>query len=215
MGSKRNRNFILHEIIPQIIQLPWHAFSFSCLLGSPSSWMTDHAHTSNAISWVFTAQILSEFKLIWHILQTDLVFIQQTIAHEGHPKRLGRSFWSVLRGQIYLLLLWNVLEQALGPWQFFYFFSQLSAVNIFVFVWSDQWNSHWKKKNLNFILLLEFFFLSVPSKPTRKFHRPEKTVVVSSERSILYIVLYYRVEDMNPLPIKARSACLWLKLLKA
>lgn len=128
MGSKRNRNFILHEIIPQIIQLPWHAFSFSCLLGSPSSWMTDHAHTSNAISWVFTAQILSELKLIWHILQTDLVFIQQTIAHEGHPKRLDRSFWSVLRGQIYLLLLWNVLEQALGPWPFFIiFFSALSC----------------------------------------------------------------------------------------
>lgn len=49
--------------------------------------MTDHAHTSHAISWVFTAQILSELKLIWHILQTDLVFIQQTIAHKGHPQQ--------------------------------------------------------------------------------------------------------------------------------
>lgn len=64
-------------------------------------------------------------------------------------------------------------------------------------------------------LYLAFRVFSFPSKPTRKFHRPEKTVVVSWDRSILYIVLYYRVEDTNPLPIKARSACLWLKHLKA
>lgn len=174
--------------------------------------MTDHAHTSNAISWVFTAQILSELKLIWHILQTDLVFIQQTIAHEGHPqKNRPLILIGVKRANIFVITLecigasFGTLAHSPPP---------LSPVNIFVFVWSDQWKSHRKKEKSKLYLA---FSASppLPSKPTRKFHRAEKTAVVGWERSILYIVLYYGVEDTNPLPIKVRSACLWLKLLKA
>lgn len=119
-----------------------------------------------------------------------------------------------VKGANIFVITLECIGASFGTLAIFFLFPPLSAVNIFVFVWSDQWNSHWKKKNLNFILPLEFF-LSLPPKPTRKFHRPEKTLVVSWERSILYIVLYYRVEDTNPLLIKARSACLWLKLLRA
>lgn len=87
--QKPHRHFKLDQIIP----FPWHIFFSSrllyCSTTIPTFWMTDHAHTSHAISWVFTAQILSELKLIWHILQTDLVFIQQTIAHKGRPQKTG------------------------------------------------------------------------------------------------------------------------------
>lgn len=147
MLSKRNRNCITDKIIPQIIQLPWHAFSFSCLFCSPSSWMTDHAHTSNAISWVFTAQILSDLKLIWHILQTDLVFIQQTIAHEGHPQKTRPLIWIVVkRANIFVITMECIGCSQSKLWDSGNFFLP-SAVNIFVFVWSDQWNPHRKKKN--------------------------------------------------------------------
>lgn len=159
MLSKRNGNCISDKIIPQIIQLPWRAFSFSCLLCSPSSWMTDHAHASNAISWVFTAQILSDLKLIWHILQTDLVFIQQTIAHEGHPQRTRPLILIVVkRANIFVITIECIGCSQSKLWDSGNFFFLPSAVNIFVFVWSDQWNPHRKKKNINFILPLAFSF---------------------------------------------------------
>lgn len=205
MLSKRNRNFISDKIIPQIIQLPWQAFSFSCLHCSPSSWMTGHAHTSNAISWVFTAQILSELKLIWHILQTDLVFIQQTIAHEGHPQKTRPLILiGVKRANIFVITLECIGCSQSKLWDPCNFFPS-SAVNIFVFVWSDQWNPCRKKKYKLYLAFSVFFFLLLLF--FLFFYHPNPSRVVSWKRSMLYIVLYYHVEDTNPLPIKPRSAC--------
>lgn len=104
--QKPQRHFVLNQIIPQIIQFPWHRLLSSCLLYSASSWMTDHAHMKHAIPRVFTAQILSELKLIWHILQTDLVFIQQTVAHEGYSRKTGTLILiGVKRANIFVITL--------------------------------------------------------------------------------------------------------------
>lgn len=128
---------------------------------------------------------------------------------KGTPRRLGRSFWSLLRGQIFLLLrhhgmYWTFTERALGHWQFFPAFSCQYLCICMV----RSMKPHRKKKNINFILPLAFFLVFfTPSKPTRKFHRPEKTAAVCWERSMLYILLYYHVEETNPSKTKPRSAC--------
>lgn len=90
-----------------------------------TSWMSDRARASRAISRVFTVPILSELKLIWHILQTDLVFIQQAIAHqERSPNARTPSFWSALRGRktFFVITPARSCSQQLGPRQYFYFF---------------------------------------------------------------------------------------------
>lgn len=120
---------------------------------------------------------------------------------KGTPKRLGRSLWSLLRGQIFLLLLWNVLDVHRA------IFSNLQlSISLYLYGQINE-TPHRKKKYINFILPLAFLVFFTPSKPTRKFHKAEKTAVVSWERSMLYILLYYHVEETNPSKIKTSSAC--------
>lgn len=190
------------QIIPRIIPFPWYTFLPSPLPLDPlpiqTPWMTDHAHTSYAISWVFTAQILSELKLIWHILQTDLVFIQQTIAQEGHPQKTRTLILMGVKRANIFILLWCVLDvcRASVGTQAILLPSQ---VNTFVFVGPDQWNS--LKEIEKSKLKLDVTPTITPPKSTRKFHSLQKTEDIGTREGLmLLLVLYHSVESRYPLP---------------
>lgn len=103
----------------------------------PLEWLImHHAHTSHATSWVFTAQILSELKLIWHILQTDLVFIQQTIAHKGHPQKTGALILIGVKRANFFVITLACIGSSLSRRQTQAILT--SNIDTFIFVGPDQ-----------------------------------------------------------------------------
>lgn len=128
---------------------------------------------------------------------------------KGTPKRLGRSFWSLLRGQIFLLLQWNVLDVHRASFGTLAIFSYLQlSISLYLYGQINE-TPHRKKKNINSILPLAFFVFFFYTFQTHKeiSQALKKTAVVCWERSMLYILLYYHVEKTNPSKIKPRSAC--------
>lgn len=126
---------------------------------------------------------------------------------KGTPKRLGRSFWSLLKGQIFLLLQWNVLDVHRASFGTLAIFSYLQlSISLYLYGQINE-TPHRKKKNINSILPLAFFFFYTFQTHKEISQALKKTAVVCWERSMLYILLYYHVEKTNPSKIKPRSAC--------